>query len=378
MFRELLNVWNRRNLLEASVPRWTLADVILPASTREALEQALMQIRKHHLIYRDWGLGERHEEGVGLAFNFAGPPGTGKTICAEAIADAVGRRLYKVRYNEVESMWAGETSKNLVALFREASRQNAVLFFDEADSVAGRRFTRMDHGYERDANQSINILLSELESFDGIVIFATNLASNFDPAFERRIRTHILFELPGPEERGRIWPAQLHPRTPLDADVDFVELARRFDLSGGDIKNAVLKAAQMAAARPGDDQEKRIRQADFAAAAEQVIASRRVMEQNLFDQGPRGAEAALQELREDVARLDLRTEAVAADVAALAGTVDRLEPSLLGEIRSVASEASARSRTMRRDLRIRTRWGIALGIAALLLAGGALLLALLG
>ena len=186
MLKDLLNWGQRRDLVELIVPRKTFADVILPEKTRRALAETLVQIEKHHLIYDVWGLGERHSTGTGLIFNFAGPPGTGKTICAEAVANLLSKRLYKVRYAELESCWAGETGKNIVSVFREARQQDAVLLFEEADSIASRRFTAMSFGYEREANQAVNILLKELESYDGVVIFATNLCANFDPAFERR------------------------------------------------------------------------------------------------------------------------------------------------------------------------------------------------
>jgi SpoVK/Ycf46/Vps4 family AAA+-type ATPase len=281
--------FGRRVLVEAMEPRRSLADVVLPPATRQSLQHALLQIRKHDLIFNRWGLAERHDTGLGLAFNFAGPPGTGKTICAEGIAHELGKRLLVVRYSEVESMWAGETGRNVAAVFRTALEQDAVLFFDEADAIATRRFTDVNRGYEREANTVVNVLLRELDVFHGVVIFATNLAANFDPAFERRIRTHILFEMPGVEERSRIWELQLHPeRTPLGRDVDFRALAERFEVSGGDIKNAVLKAAQMAAGEPGPDAEKRIQQHHFEVATEQVVAARGVMRQSIFD----GDEAA--------------------------------------------------------------------------------------
>jgi len=201
----------RRDVVELVLPRRTFDDVILPAGTRRALEQALVQIDKHKLIFEEWGLGERHSTGTALAFHFAGPPGTGKTICAEAVAHALGRRLLRVRYSEMESAFVGESGKNVVAAFRQAREHDAVLFFDEADSIASRRFAALAQGYEREANLVVNVLLSELERYPGIVIFATNLAANFDPAFERRIRTHVLFEMPGVDERERIWRVQLHP-----------------------------------------------------------------------------------------------------------------------------------------------------------------------
>ncbi|HEX6910771.1 MAG TPA: ATP-binding protein [Longimicrobium sp.] len=282
--RDLFFGPDRRTLVTAQVPRRTFSDVVLPPSTRRALDNALVQIRKHDVLFGQWGLGERHESGLGLAFNFAGPPGTGKTICAEAIAHTLGKPLLVVRYNELESQWAGATAKNVAAVFASAAEQDAVLFFDEADAIAGRRFTSVDQGYQREANAVVNVLLRELEDFPGVVIFATNLAANFDPAFERRIRTHILFEQPGPQEREQIWRVQIHHRkTPLAPDVDFATLAERYPASGGDIKNAVLKAAQMAIAEPGTDEEKRIAQHHFETGIQEVLSAKRVMDQSLFD-----------------------------------------------------------------------------------------------
>ena len=273
-----------RRVVETVMPERTLADVILPPQTRRTLDQALAEVRNHALIFQRWGLGERHATGRGLAFNFAGPPGTGKTICAEAIAHALGRKLLVVDYAEAESMWIGETPKNIVATFRSAVEQNAVLFFDEADAIATRRSSGSATRYERESNLTVNVLLRELEGFNGIVIFATNLAANFDPAFERRIRTHVLFEMPGVEERARIWQLQLHPRkTPLAPDVDFQKLSERYAMSGGDIKNAVIKAAASAAAEPGPDLGKHITQSHFESAAQDVLAAKSVMQQSLFD-----------------------------------------------------------------------------------------------
>jgi SpoVK/Ycf46/Vps4 family AAA+-type ATPase len=280
-----------RHAIDSIAPRRSFEDVVLPPSTRRALDLALSQITSYDLVFNRWGLGERHPTGLALAFNFAGPSGTGKTICAEAIAHTLGRRLLVVRYAELESMWAGETPKNVTAVFRMAREQRAVLFFDEADAIASRR-TTSGHSFEREANLVVNVLLQELESFRGVVIFATNLAANFDPAFERRIRTHVLFEMPGVDQREQIWRVQLHPTlTPLADDVDFRALAEKYDVSGGDIRNAVLKAALAAAAEPGRDSSKALHQRHLDDGILDVIAGKRVMQQSLFDVA--GARAAV-------------------------------------------------------------------------------------
>jgi len=310
-----------RRAVETIAAHRTFADVILPPRTRAALDEALSLVHSHELIFTQWGLGERHSSGLGLAFNFAGPPGTGKTICAEAIATALGKKLLSVRYAEMESMWAGETPKNVAAVFRMATEENAVLFFDEADAIASRRTTGAAQAYQRESNTVVNVLLKELEAFNGVVIFATNLAVNFDPAFERRIRTHVRFEMPGVDEREQIWKVQIHPtKTPLKDDVNFRELAERYDVSGGDIKNAVLKAATMAAAEPGLDFGKRIGQEQLVRAIDEVVQGKGVMQQSLFGEGQQSSDDRLMQAVES-AELRWRKTAQAAIVIGGAGVL---------------------------------------------------------
>jgi SpoVK/Ycf46/Vps4 family AAA+-type ATPase len=315
--RALTGIADPRRIVETVAPRRSFDDVILPPATRQSLEQALTHVTRHDLIFNRWGLGERHPTSLALAFNFAGAPGTGKTICAEAIAHALGRRLLIVRYAEVESMWMGETPKNVVAAFRLARKENAVLLFDEADAIASRRSSSLDHSLVRENNTVISVLLQELERFTGVVIFATNLAANFDPAFERRIRTHVLFEMPGVDEREQIWRVQMHPRTPLASDVDFRTLAQQFEASGGDIRNAVLKAAQAAAAEPGSDAFKAIHQRHLEEGMREVLAGKKVMQQSLLDATPLKAQLD-QELVSAQGRLATRTLTLAAATSALA------------------------------------------------------------
>jgi SpoVK/Ycf46/Vps4 family AAA+-type ATPase len=183
----------------------------------------------------------------------------------------------------VVDKYVGETEKNLERIFSEAGGVNAVLFFDEADAIAARRSTSTLQPMQRESNTIVNVLLRELESFNGVVIFATNLAANFDPAFERRIRTHVLFERPGVNEREQIWRVQIHPdKTPLAPDVNFPVLAEMFDASGGEIKNAVLKAAAMAAGEPATGLPRAIHQAHFEAAMREVLTAKSIMKQSLF------------------------------------------------------------------------------------------------
>ena len=315
VFSALFGSVNRRSV-ESIVPRRRLEEVILKPETRRALDQALVQITSSDLIFNRWGLGERHPNGMALAFNFVGPSGTGKTMCAEAIAHALGRQLLVVRYAELESMWMGETPKNVAAIFRLAREQRAVLFFDEADAIAARRSLSVEHGFQRESNLVVSVLLQELESTSGVVIFATNLAVNFDPAFERRIRAHVVFEMPGLTEREHIWRVQVHPtRTPLAHDVNFRELAEQYEVSGGDIRNAVLKAALAAAAEPGPDASKSIHQRHLHEGIRDVLAGKRAMRQSLFDETPA--------LTDPISMIEraIRTRLILVGVAAVAALV---------------------------------------------------------
>jgi len=372
--RDLFFGSSTRELVEAVEPQRSFDDVVLPERTLLALDHALALVRKHDLIFRQWGLAERHTTGLGLAFHFAGPPGTGKTICAEALAFTLRRKLLVVRYSELESRWVGQTAKHVASVFRSAERQDAVLFFDEADAIAGRRFATMAAAVDREANSVVNVLLHELETFPGIIIFATNLAANMDPAFERRIRTHILFEMPNVEARERIWRVQLHPRkTPLAEDVDFKVLAERYPRSGGDIKNAVLKAAQMATTEPGPDAEKRIHQRHFIQGMEEVIAGTSVMAQSLFEEnGGPPVPGFMEEMSEG-------QEALRGELALVAERIDGLERKQTGALQKAeerhatalaAATESAASAAAAAQARMRLLWlaaGAALALAALAL-----------
>jgi SpoVK/Ycf46/Vps4 family AAA+-type ATPase len=359
-----------RELVEVIEPQRSFEDVVLPERTLRALDHALALVRKHDLIFRQWGLAERHTTGLGLAFHFAGPPGTGKTVCAEALANTLDRKLLVVRYAELESRWVGQTAKHVASVFRAADRQDAVLFFDEADAIAGRRFTTMQAAVEREANSVVNVLLHELETFPGVVIFATNLAANMDPAFERRIRTHILFEMPDVDARERIWQVQLHPRkTPLAEDVDFRALAEAYPRSGGDIKNAVLKAAQIATTEPGPDAAKRIHQRHFVQGMEEVITGTSVMAQSLFDEvAAPGALGFAEELSEG-------QEALRAELALVSERLEAIERRQANSLRQLDERQSAAAAASEAQLAAsdrRSRIVRIIAAAALVLAAAAL------
>ena len=246
---------------EPRKPRRTFSDLVLPKMVRNQIDVLLSRIRNHDLLYNQWGLAKIDPHGQNKCVNFFGPPGTGKTMCAEALANALGKDIIEVNYAEIESKYVGETPKNITAAFKAAEDASAVLFFDEADSILGRRMTNITQSADQAVNVSRATMLKQLDNYEGVVVFATNLAKNFDGAFVRRILMHI--EIPLPDEQGReaLWRLMLMPSIPGVAALDFVGLAQMsVDFSGGDIKNAVVTAAAMAADRSGD--EKRIRQED--------------------------------------------------------------------------------------------------------------------
>jgi SpoVK/Ycf46/Vps4 family AAA+-type ATPase len=251
-------------------PRFTLADVVLAASTREALEDALAELRHKGLMYGRWGLKRVVKKTKGLALLFAGPPGTGKTMAAEAIAHELGRPLHVVNYAQLENMWVGETEKNIEAVFARATKEKAVLFFDEADAV----FHRRGYSIAPWTNRDVNVLLNRLENHPGVAILATNLARTLDRALDRRIDIAVEFVMPGPELRREIWRRLVPKEAPLGKDVDLDALARRYALSGGSILNVVRQAMRSSLRR---GKRHRIGMADFVRAAEAELRKSSVL-----------------------------------------------------------------------------------------------------
>ncbi len=255
---------DRANLYEVVDPRFALHDVVLAAPTRRAVDDAILEIRNKRLLFHRWGLEKVVRKKKGLSLLFAGAPGTGKTMTAEAIAQEIGRPLLIVNYAQLENMWVGETEKNIEAVFKAAGAKEAVLFFDEADAVFHRRGVSTAPWTNRD----VNVLLHHLEEHGGVVILATNMARVLDRALDRRIDIAVEFPMPDAEMRRAIYERTVPKEAPVQKDVDFAALARRFPLSGGSILNVVRQAMRNALRR---GKRSRITMEDFVTAAQSEI-----------------------------------------------------------------------------------------------------------
>jgi ATP-dependent 26S proteasome regulatory subunit len=231
-------------------PRYAWDDIVLPPDRVQQLRDVVNYVKHRALVYGAWGFDGKLAMGKGLNALFAGPSGTGKTMAAEVVAGELGLDLYKVDLSTVVSKWIGETEKNLGRIFAEAETSNAILFFDEADALFGRRSEVRD-SHDRYANLEVAYLLQRMEEYDGVVILATNFRKNMDDAFVRRMHFALDFPFPGERERLRIWNQIWPSRAPRDPDVSMEELARRVELAGGNIRNIALAAAFLAADEGG-------------------------------------------------------------------------------------------------------------------------------
>jgi YD repeat-containing protein len=225
-------------------PTRTWDDIVLSPDRKALLQSVVDRYRHANVVYDTWGFAATPSRG--LVALFSGPSGTGKTLASEIIAGALGLDVFKLDLSSVVSKYIGETEKNLEQIFDAASAGNMVLFFDEADSLFGKR-SEVKDARDRYANIEVSYLLQRLEAYDGLVILATNFEKNVDEAFLRRIHVRVEFAMPGVEERRAIWEANLPTDAPVgDVDVDW--LAHRFELSGAAIRNAAIHAAFSAAA----------------------------------------------------------------------------------------------------------------------------------
>lgn len=237
-------------------PRYTLEDVFLPEKSKLQVDEALAKINNFHKIYIEWGFKAVDPCGAGTVLNFFGKPGTGKTMTAEALAGTLGKKFISLGMSDVESKYMGETAKNIRAAFECAKKVDAVLFFDEADTLLGARLSNVTQGIDNEVNSLRSTLLIELEKFEGIVIFATNFEKNYDKAFVSRITHHIQFDLPDQEGLRKIWDKFLVPQIPLDGDRESI-LSKLADISlglaGRDIRNCMRLALPKAIVENGNE-----------------------------------------------------------------------------------------------------------------------------
>jgi SpoVK/Ycf46/Vps4 family AAA+-type ATPase len=223
---------------------------VLPEDQIAMLHEIVNTVRWRPMVLETWGIGRKLASSAGVTALFAGPSGTGKTMAAEVIANELELDLYKIDLSTVVSKYVGETEKNLERIFTEAQSSNAILFFDEADALFGKRSEVRD-SHDRYANIEISYLLQRMEMYDGVAILATNLRANLDEAFTRRLHFIVDFPFPDEESRLRIWQTLFPEGVPRDEGIDLELLARRFKLSGGNIHNVLVNAAYLAASDGG-------------------------------------------------------------------------------------------------------------------------------
>ncbi|MBW4644933.1 MAG: ATP-binding protein [Goleter apudmare HA4340-LM2] len=241
-----LNITHPRleNLAQRIDAKATWDDIVLPKEETHLLHQIADQVRSRHQVYEEWGFHQRMNRGMGISALFAGESGVGKTMGAEVIANALRLNLYRIDLSTVVSKYIGETEKNLRRLFDAAEDGGAILFFDEADALFGKR-SEVKDSHDRYANIEINYLLQRIEAYRGLAILATNMKSSLDVAFMRRLRFIVNFPFPSAKERKLIWQKAFPAATPIE-NLDFNRLSQ-FNLAGGSIHNIVLNAAFMAA-----------------------------------------------------------------------------------------------------------------------------------
>jgi hypothetical protein len=231
-------------------PHYHWNDLVLPFDRRGRLRELCDQVAHRHRVFGDWGFGRKVGDGRGISALFAGPSGTGKTMAADVIAHELQLDLYKIDLSGVVNKYIGETEKNLAKIFHEAEASNAILFFDEADALFGKR-TKISDAHDRYANIETSYLLQRVEAYEGVVILATNLRENMDEAFTRRIKFIVDFPFPDVASRKLIWQTHFPREAPVSDDLDYDWLAQQLQITGGSIKNIVLNAAFFAAADGG-------------------------------------------------------------------------------------------------------------------------------
>jgi len=224
----------------------TWDQLVLPGDVTDSLRELVARVRHRRTVFERWGMERTLATSRGLTALFSGPPGTGKTLVAGVIARELGLDLYQVDLSKLMSKWLGETERNLAAIFDAAEDGQVILLFDEADSLFAKR-TEVRSSNDRYANLEVNYLLQRLDAFEGIAILTTNASGSIDPAFKRRLSFRLSFPFPDEDTRELLWRAHLPPTLPVTGELALDKLAHKYQLSGGYIRNACLRAAFLAA-----------------------------------------------------------------------------------------------------------------------------------
>jgi AAA+ superfamily predicted ATPase len=270
-------------LARKAVASYGWDDIVLPDDCKAQLHEICNHVKYRDRVYGDWGFGRKLALGKGLAVLFAGPSGTGKTMAAGIIAGELGLDIYKIDLSTVISKYIGETEKNLSRIFEEAETSNAILFFDEADALFGKRSEVRD-SHDRYANVEVGYLLQRMEEYEGVAILATNLRKNMDDAFVRRLHFTVEFPFPDRKDRHRIWQGIWPKDTPRDQALDLELLATRHEMAGGNIKNIAVAAAFLAA---DDGEVVRMRHVNQATLREYRKTGKLIGDDHGFAEGAR-------------------------------------------------------------------------------------------
>jgi len=232
-------------LSQRIIPRATMNDIVLPERNRLLLKSIIVSVKQRYRVYNEWGFGNAsNDRGLGTTAVFSGPSGTGKTMAAEVIANELGIDLFKIDLSMVVNKYIGETEKNLKRVFDAAEGGGAVLLFDEADALFGKR-SEVKDSHDRYANIEVGYLLQRMESYRGLAILTTNMKNSLDSAFMRRIRFMVNFAMPDEKSRQEIWK-RVFPKSVPTKDLDF-GLMSKLEIAGGHIRNIALGAAFLAA-----------------------------------------------------------------------------------------------------------------------------------
>ena len=221
-------------------------DLVLPAETLDAVREVVRFARYRPVLLEDWGFAAKLPYGRGVSAILAGPPGTGKTMVAQLLANELGFDLYRIDLSQVVNKYIGETEKNLARIFEEAESRTPCCS-STRPTRCSRSAPRCKSSNDRYANLEVNYLLQRMETYDGVTLLATNLEQGIDEAFKRRVRFSVMFELPGERERRALWRSMFPAKAPLAPQIDWDMLARQFVMAGGYIKKAALRAALIAA-----------------------------------------------------------------------------------------------------------------------------------